>query len=114
MILIASASELIPHSYVQELPRVRFLLPLRNSLTPYHCSHDQTKTFFNLWLMTIVLSSIPYGLSTTFCESAPSVRAVSGWFEEPEDETNDHREGQSEGPCGPCMLWSTWLAVRAE
>ncbi|WRT63502.1 uncharacterized protein IL334_000407 [Kwoniella shivajii] len=32
--------------YAQELPR--------------------TKTFFNMWMMTIVLSSIPYGLSTTF------------------------------------------------
>ncbi|KAI9632976.1 amino acid transporter, partial [Dioszegia hungarica] len=32
--------------YVQEMPR--------------------TKTFLNLWLMTIVLSSVPYGLSTTF------------------------------------------------
>ena len=49
--------------YIQELPRVRVYHASRRSLLI-----AQTKSFFSLWMMTIVLSSIPYGLSTTLCQ----------------------------------------------
>lgn len=32
----------------------------------YQQEMPRTKTFFNMWIMTIVLSSVPYGLGTTF------------------------------------------------
>lgn len=49
--------------YIQELPRVRVYHASRRSLLIV-----QTKSFFSLWMMTIVLSSVPYGLSTTLCQ----------------------------------------------
>lgn len=52
--------------YLQELPRVGENIPY-SSVDP---ADTQTKSFFNLWIMTIVLSSVPYGQATTMCESS--------------------------------------------
>jgi hypothetical protein len=56
-------------SYVQALPRVRIYLLRRITRGPKtETSHlDQTKTLPNMIMMMLVLSSVPFGIGTTFC-----------------------------------------------